>query len=325
MSRTLAILALFGGLGVGCVPAALDLNDRACPCTTGWTCDTARNRCVLGDGTDAARPDASIDAAASPDTGVDAALDAFRPDSGIDAFVPSDAGTDAPLAPDTGSDAGHDGGMPGSTGCSAELATAIVCDGFETDPGPWVGRNEHLGTVVGDGLQAARGNRSLHAQTTAGSGHGARYIDTLGPYTSGDLWVRAYVYIPAAAPVSDFTWLSIGESAAPYAGISLGMGTGNTIGSYSTVSMTYVADAALTLTRDTWTCLELHVAVSDTAGVIEIYRNGTLAASHTGLDTNPGSGFSGFGVGIDYTDPMQAAMETWVDEVALSRSRLPCP
>lgn len=324
-------------LVLGCVPPALDLGSRRCPCTTGWTCDTALDRCVQGVLSDAAGIDAASDGATTDvgsdtglDTGVhigvDAASDAAHAsDGGNDAFAAVDVGIDAFLPVDGGRDAGHDAGMPGDTGCTGALASALICDGFETDPGPWSGRTEHLGTVVADGVEAFRGTRGLHAQLTASGGQAAREAEGLGPFTSGDLWMRVSLYIPTAAVVSDFTWFSIGEVAPPYAGISLGMGGDGHIGSYSSISNSYVSNDGLTMTRDHWTCLELHVLVSDTAGAIEVYREGMLGASTTGIDTRPGAGFTRWAVGVDYADPTQGPIEVWLDEVALSRSRLACP
>ena len=322
-------------LALGCVPAPLDLTNRHCPCTAGWTCDDARNLCVQGALPDAAGIDAASDAftaadtGAGTDSGTDAAsvVDAASFDAGIDAFVPPlDAGADAYVPADTGSDAGHDAGMPGDTGCSTTLAAALICDGFESDPGPWTGRDERMGLVVTDGVQAARGTRALHARTTAAGGQASRGVDPIGPFTSGELWIRMSLFVPASAVVNDFTWVSMGETVAPYGGISLGMGSDDATGSYSSISGDYVSDSTLVLPRDTWACLELHVVISDTAGAIEVYREGALRASRSGIDTRPGGGFSYFSAGVDYTDPVtQGPIEIWLDEVALSRTRVPCP
>lgn len=272
--------------------------------------------------------------AASDASRLDAATDAFTPDArdtgrtidvGNDAFTPSDAGRDAFTPSDAGRDMGVDSGMPGETACTGALASAVICDGFETDPGPWAGLNVHFGTVAADSLQAQRGTHALHAQITTFSGHAARYIDTLGPFTTGDIWIRGSLFIPSSAVVNDFTWFSIVENMPPYHGISLGMGSDLAVGSYSTISSTYTSDSALTLPRDTWTCLELHIQLSATAGSVEINRGGVLGASSTGINTIPAAGFAQFSVGIDYSSAAQGATEVWIDEVALSRSRLPCP
>jgi hypothetical protein len=319
-------LALALVLVAGCFPPSLDLSNRRCPCTAGWTCDTATDRCVQGavsdafvadaGGSDAAHADAGDDASA-PDTG---GIDAFVPpiDAGVDAFVPVDAFS--PIDAYSG-----DAGMPGDTGCGTTFAGALLCDGFETDPGPWTGRREVTGTVAPDGLQAFRGTRAQHARITAGSGQAARDFDGWGPITSGDLWIRIEAYVPSTSTPFDFTWLSIGENLPPYHGISLGMGGDGAVGSYSTISANYVSDSTLIIPEDAWVCLELHVAVSDTAGSIEIYRDGVLRASHAAIDTRPDAGFTGFGAGIDYSDAAQPPLETWLDEVVLSRTRFPCP
>jgi hypothetical protein len=330
MRALVTAAAALAALVLGCVPASLDLSNRRCPCAAGWTCDVARDRCVQGPISDAAGIDAAMDAAMPADdaAGHDAAgEDAARPDTGADAFAANDAFTgDDAHALDVGTDAANgDGGMHGDTGCTGALSTALVCDGFETDPGPWSGRNESGGSVMTDGTLAQRGTRSLHAATTVAGGNADRELVPIGPFTTGDLWARASIYLPSSAVVSNFTWLYIGESIAPYAGVSLGMGGDGAAGAYSQISLTYTSDSTLVVPRDRWTCLELHVHLSDTAGTVEIYIDGTLGSSSTGIDTNPATGFTQFLAGIDYTDATQAPLEIWLDEVALSRSRLACP
>jgi len=166
---------------------------------------------------------------------------------------------------------------------------------------------------------------SLHPETTALGGMAAR-THAVGPFTDGDLWLRTSLYLPGAAALQDFTFLNIGESVEPYFGASLGFGSDGRAGAYSTISATYVSDFdGLLIPRDTWVCLELHLVVDPSAGAIEIYLDGTRRASATGLNTVPGGGHSRFSAGIPWSDPAQGPVALYLDEVALSRVRLPCP
>lgn len=313
----LAVLAL------GCVPPSIDLRGRACPCGDGWVC--VDDECV---------PEAE----ARRDGGLDAGADggAVGMDAGPrDAGPPTDAGPVDAGGADAGADAGTDAGArdagtpdagAGETGCDGPLASAVVCDGYESDPGPWSGATERSGSLERSTTFSAVGAYSLHPETTAVNGQAAVRADGLGPFNDGDLWVRTNIYVPASASIFDFTFLYVGSVVMPYQGVSLGIGRDGRAGAYSTISSTYVSDFdRLIFPRDRWVCFELHVAVSETAGAVEVYMDGALAASRTALDTLPIGEFTYAATGIDYTDPTQGPLEIYLDEYALSRARLPCP
>lgn len=61
----------------GCVVPDL-LDDRPCPCASGWFCDVARSRCVPGAARDAAVTDASVARDAADDARTDAGRDPAR-------------------------------------------------------------------------------------------------------------------------------------------------------------------------------------------------------------------------------------------------------
>ncbi len=132
------------------------------------------------------------------------------------------------------------------------------------------------------------------------------------------------MFVPSAAVVRDFTFFAIGETVSPYHGVSLGIGGDDRAGAYSTISATYVQHSA-TVPRDRWVCFELHVAIDETAGVIEVYMDGVRGGTRDTLDTVPAAGFDYLLAGIGYSGPMQDPLTVYLDEVALSTSRLPCP
>ncbi|MCB9597879.1 MAG: hypothetical protein H6719_34495 [Sandaracinaceae bacterium] len=324
MSRAAWLLAL-GSLAWGCVPPTIDLRGRACPCGTGWVC---MDDVCVPEGTaraDGGATDGGADAGAPVDASVpvDAAV-------GMDAAVGSDAGLDAGGADAGGTDAGSDAGTPdsgaGETGCDGPLAGAILCDGFESSPGPWTLRAERTGSATRTTTRAQVGAYSFDSVTTAINGQASLGARGLGPYTDADLWMRVSLYVPSAAAVDDFTFLYVGEDVSPFHGVSLGMGSDGRAGAYSTISANYVSSFdALLVPRDRWVCFEVHVAVASSGGAIEVFMDGTLRAGMTGLDTLPGAGFTIAYSGIDYTGPAQGPLEVFLDEYALSRTRLACP
>lgn len=84
MRRVGACALLLSIASGGCVFDDVDLEDKTCPCTSGYTCDGARNRCVRN-GADGGAPESGL----------------MRTDGGRDA-----GGSDAGDAVDAGGDAG---------------------------------------------------------------------------------------------------------------------------------------------------------------------------------------------------------------------------
>ena len=152
------ILGLFALLGTAaCTAGDVDLEGRACPCASGFTCDVARDVCVRGSGprdggaidaplfdggaVDAPPTDAGRHDAGPADAG---AFDASTPDGGPPDGGPLDAGPSDTGPPDTGPpDAGPDltTGLVLHLRCEDSLA-----DMQSTDSSP-AGRHATCGTA----------------------------------------------------------------------------------------------------------------------------------------------------------------------------------
>lgn len=307
MSRRL-VVALAVLLG-GCVVQELDLEGRACPCVAGWHCDDGI--CVEGApmegdaGWDAAEPDAGGVRDAGPP----------RSDGG-----PEDAGRvdAAPV------DAGFDGGPPPDpTACDDALAGAILCDGFEVDDGfgAWTpGAAASDGTIERVTDVAYRGSAALRAQTAMPSGRAWLGHD-IPVTTDGTLWLRAYVRVPEAADITHFDVLGVRAAVDPFDGVVVAMRDRTFLYVHES-SMAY--GMAPLPARADWVCMELEVAVSDTAGEIRLYMDGALEVEATGIDTLPAGGHQQLGVGLLFTSSLQGATTVLFDEVALGTARLPC-
>jgi len=297
----------------GCVVEALDLEGRACPCVSGWTC--VDGRCVEGEEPD----DAGLDAG-TPDggpAGVDAGvIDAGRADAG-----PGDAGAGDAGAGDAGP---GDAGPPDDpTACDDALAGAFLCDGFEVDDGfaAWSpGAEERDGTVRRVTGGAYRGVGALRADSSL-PGARAALVHDIPTTTSGALWLRAYVRVPASAEITHFDLLSLREASDPFHGVVVAM----TDRTFLYVHETSTAHGMAPLpVRDDWACMELEIQVSDTAGEIRLYVDGAVEVEATGIDTLPAGGHEQLGVGLLFTGATQGATSVLYDEVAVGTSRLPC-
>jgi hypothetical protein len=260
---------------------------------------------------------------------------------GRDAATPSDSG----VADDAGSslDAGevadgatmpHDGGEDVDAGvdardsaCGRTITDAIFCTGFEDDPLPagW------LTGMGGDGARVTdnvfRGVGALRTESTETGGAQMLWQDVLGGITSGSIYARAYMYVPSGM-TTNVAILSLGQGESPFQNISLSLANETNIGAWVRTGgdAVSIAPAGATFPRDTWACLQLEVAVSNTAGRVRFSVNGELQGERGGLDTLPtGPGYSAFTAGVQWTPPDHPPGPTiYIDEIAVGTSPIPC-
>ena len=300
------VLLLSTGL-FACSFDDVDLRGKRCPCAVGWVCDVEANRCVE---TIAAGMDAGPSREGGPR---DAGVDASR--------------TDAPGV-DAGVDAGEalDGG-PDSVCSEAAGASAYFCDGFELGDGfdGWNrGPYESDGTATRTS-EAYRGGSALRAETLVERGFAAVGTTFLPVTVDGELWLRAYYYVPSGWEAYHLDLGSVRSLSEPFTGIALALGSEDFAYLYvDEIAMPFYGGSVV-LPRDAWACVEVHVVVSDTAGSVELLIDGArVVASDSPIDTLPPGGFGFVDVGVPYTDEGQEGTTVLVDEVAVGPLRIPC-
>lgn len=323
-------MAWIAGLALGtagCVLAPVDLTGRPCPCAQGWSCVEGVCRPEGSAGEDAGTPrDAGADAARDGGP-VDAAqLDASAADAEV-----ADAEAPDAEAPDAGpADAGAPDGGPGPTRCDDLHAGAIFCDGFE-----WVypaGRTGWDWDLLEDGNVDTvvdptpyLGERALRATTTVAGGRAAIGATLPDAIVDGEMWLRAFFYIPAAQAISaglSLLYIGAEDGSAGIAFQAYGGGRASVwIGTQDRWEGTETP-----LPRDVWTCLQLHVVVDDAAGEVELYLDDVLITVPFTGDTLPlgAGGFRDVEAGIEFSNASQGPTTLYVDEVVLSRTRVPC-
>ena len=326
----------------GCVLDEVDLEGHACPCALGWVCDDSRGVCVRGGaggdggaldarepdeldggGTDARSIDASrVDTGSPVDAnGMDAgAMDAGAMDAGPRDAGPREAGPPDAGPPDTGP---PDAGPPDMTACDDLYAGASFCDGFESSGlSGWGWRNEVSGVVERTTVRAYRGTGSMRATTSAGSGRAA--LGAIFPtVSSGDIWFRAYLYIPSGYTMDTVSLLALTEGVDPWEGTAL-----------QAVSLDRAhvwvgpEGRAFTATdivpRDRWFCYRGHLVLSNTAGVLEAFIDATRVIYQTGIDTRSTSGLANVIVGVEWSSTAQTTAEVFVDEVVVDVAEARC-
>ncbi len=228
-----------------------------------------------------------------------------------------------------GGDAGPglDDGL--DTDCASALGGAAWCAPFEATGFETLTFGRDYRSEVGGGAVAlstdapGRGARSLRA--TAGPTSGAQALvgrSALPPVTSGMIYLRALIYVPASVTAGTVTLLSVGEAAPPYAGVAVGMSGGKFQLSFTTAGSYPVS--SVTVPRGSWHCVDLAVRVSDGDGAATLRMDGAQVQSVTGLDTRPAGGISNGNAGILYLAPAGASAEARFDEVAFGTAPLSC-
>lgn len=71
-------------------------------------------------------------------------------------------------------------------------------------------------------------------------------------------------------------------------------------------------------------CIETHVHFDATAGIYEMYVDGAVRVSATGVDTTAARGLSQIAVGVAWKDAPTTDRAIYVDEVVADTSRIPC-
>ncbi len=326
--RSVVAIFLFGAhvaLAEGCVIPEIDIAGRACPCVEGWRCvdgicvNTAADAAPSDGGLDAPMDAPIADAPTSDAPIVDASGDARDTSTG-DAQVDS-AVVDSSV--DSGMDTGMDAGLD-ETACDDLHSGALFCDGFES-PGlvAWAETRTTMGSASRSTATTYRGDGSLHAETTAGSGRANVIAYELGGRSTGELWARFYLYVPSPYAVTDINVMTIHEDAVPFGGVGVGIFRGDQPYIYfGTASRTAYAPVA-TITRDRWTCWQLHVEIGS-RGAADLRIDGVEVAADTDIDTLPSAGFTSIVTGIGYSDPDQVPATVFVDELIIDDSPVGC-
>ena len=283
-----------------CAVGDFNSEDFPCPCTEGFVCDTAANRCVRAfTQPDASTPDADVPTSSMEDGG---AVDL--------GFETSDAGFD--------------------TSCSKALMGSAFCDGFEVpDLSGWSGVMMNTGprgrpSVVERQTELVyRGAGALRARLGAGSVQAAVFADVYPLGAPPEAWFRGYFYLPRDR-----------SNQTEYIGVSDAVYRESIVGSvdefesdihshnYERGNFYQTFDAVFP--RDRWVCVEMFVRTA-TVGTVALYWDSELIQERT-FDTRMRDGLTRLNVGfVDWrVQPRDAEREVFVDEVAVDASRVPC-
>jgi hypothetical protein len=206
-------------------------------------------------------------------------------------------------------------------------ASALVCAGFEGElasewPNPIIDNAASIDTST---VQAHSGASSLHA-TSSGPMSRAAVVRDFPAQHAGDLYVRAWVYIPAGEPTQIMNFMFVGDDVASnetFEGVDFNLDQ-DALELFLPLHDPSRFTSTVTLPRARWSCLRAHVSLSDTAGAVETYVDDALALQVQGLDTVPDGGMRQFRAGVDWSSEQTSFFEIYIDDVLVSLHELGC-
>jgi hypothetical protein len=274
------------------------------------------------------------------DAGADSSADSGRNDGDASGGDASDGGqidfdgSDGSVT-DTGT---ADNYVPlgdgGPSLCNNEGGAFLFCDGFEDTnlSDHWTQTNyANAAPPQADSVHFYRGTHALHARTFAvGDAGGPAYANVQKLASSGSwaahFFTRFFVYQPSPIPPSAEGFLDLVSTTSPYPGIELLSNPGGGLAAFTyTTSMNqaWTTDAGADLALDQWVCFEFEVDTFN--GVSHAYMNDVEITALAGTNLQLPS-LGNVSVGMGFFSPVvgQGQEDAWIDEVAVSTSRIGC-
>lgn len=203
----------------------------------------------------------------------------------------------------------------------------IACSGFERpDLSEW-SRTEVVstGAVEQTDSRFRSGRGALHATTTDRDSEGVVALE-FPPVTSGELFLRVYMYVPGNVETKTSNVLFLGDepSPDPFKGIDFNLESDapqifapqNDPARYSSTTVT--------VPRDRWFCFQTTLGISQDAGVVSIAVDGVDALEVTGLRTLTAGGVHLLRAGVDWSSKQTTPFEIFMDDLVLSTAPVAC-
>jgi hypothetical protein len=222
-----------------------------------------------------------------------------------------------------GGDAADDAG---SSECEGVHAGAVLCSGFEpADLGSeWVEDIVGGATLERSTARAHSGRAALHASSSA-----MMSVATVGrtfeALHAGELYFRAYVYVPGDLPTETMNIFFVGDGpeTEPFVGIDFNREGGATQG-FSPQSNPARHTGELVIARDRWFCYRARVVIGDGDGLVQIFVDDELALQTPAFDTLPPDGIDTFRAGVDWSSGQDAFFEIFIDDVVVDTAEVAC-
>ncbi|HUS29086.1 MAG TPA: hypothetical protein VMZ53_11265 [Kofleriaceae bacterium] len=206
--------------------------------------------------------------------------------------------------------------------CHVSHASAIFCDGFENGMTPWGYSVIDQGTVDTTTLRAWGGTHALEVHTPDSAIYkSARWGSFLpSAITTGELFVRQYMWLPSSVASSQVSLIVTGNGATPFPSTFMFLLGPELVISTDTNSFS-TPDV---LPRDRWVCFEMQTHIDPTAGFVKITFDGSTAFQTPLTDTDVAGGYTNVDVGVHYATDTQPAVSLWIDDVVVDTNPIGC-
>jgi hypothetical protein len=204
---------------------------------------------------------------------------------------------------------------------------ALLCSGFELpDLSDWselVVTNE--AHVEQTDARTHDGHGALHAAST-GAKSAAVVSGEFSPVRDGELFLRAYLYVPADLPTKTINFMFIGDVADPdpFKGVDFNLEDG-ALSTYVPADQPqrFTSDL-LVIPRDRWFCLQIEMTVSPDAGAVRMLVDGEAGLDEHGMNTSPKAGNHVLHAGVDWSSEQTERFDVYMDDLVLATKSIAC-
>jgi hypothetical protein len=211
--------------------------------------------------------------------------------------------------------------------CETALADALTCASFEDEDlaSAWTA------TTIVDGGALERttdpvhsGLGALHAATSAADSI-AVVSTEFEPLFSGMLFLRAYLWVPAAVPTETINIFFIGAEPEPdpFNGLDINLANG-ALQIFSPQIIPARQTGALQIPRDRWFCFRAQLVIGEGDGTVDLFVDDQLALTAQALDTLPANGVFRLRAGVDWSSEQAELFEIYLDDIALDVVPIAC-
>ncbi len=217
--------------------------------------------------------------------------------------VPADA-SGTPPTPDSG-----------TSTCPGGL---LICEDFETSLAGWTFvRSDGTATATMQDSHSGVGSLEL---ATRSAGAFAYLESRLMPVSSGTLYLRAFLKVPASNAATVYDVVAVSNASADVGVAASFSGTGMSLSSLSTNA---AAPGKVPFPRGDWVCFELALSVS-AASSAQSELNGVLDATLLIEGGVPSGGYSRVALGVVRSAPTQGPTRILVDDLVIATSPIGC-
>lgn len=227
-----------------------------------------------------------------------------------DAKTRADANLDAPPQDETVADAS-----------APEAAAPILRQDFEADVASWNRMWATSGTsVTRTTTLFHNGSAAMSVVGVEGSPNGTFERVVEPPIREGNLFLRAFFYIPSRQTVR--SWLVLMEAKSEKSAHKISFNLNSTMNLALELWGVGVFTAG-PVVLDRWFCAEIELAMDPTRGHARLFVDGRTLIERTNLNSVLGAGADYYRVGM-LSDSQQSAFSVFVDDFVVSRSGVGC-